>query len=93
MGSRWRPAAGRLDGIGIDSWAVDYGLLDADGALLGNSVHYRDTRTDGVMDRVVAEVGAEDIYATTGLQFLPFNTLYQLVADAGLRRLPVASLC
>jgi rhamnulokinase len=74
-------AAGHLDAIGIDSWAIDYGLLDASGALLGNPVHYRDPRTNGVLERVIAQLGAEKIYATTGIQFLPFNTLYQLLAD------------
>jgi rhamnulokinase len=82
--------AGGIDGIGIDSWAVDYGLLDAGGALLGNPVHYRDARTDGVMERVLAEIGAGDVYATTGLQFLPFNTLYQLVAAAGTPQMAAA---
>jgi rhamnulokinase len=47
---------GPVDGIGIDSWAVDYGLLDRDGALLGNPVHYRDARTDGVMEQVLSTV-------------------------------------
>jgi rhamnulokinase len=72
--------ANRLDAIGIDSWAVDYGLLDRSGALLGNPVNYRDSRTQGVMERVLSIVPAADIYASTGLQFLPINTLYQLVA-------------
>ena len=72
-----------LAGVGIDSWAVDYGLLDATGALVGNPVHYRDRRTEGVPDRVVAELGADYLYQTTGLQLLPFNTLFQLVAAAG----------
>ncbi|GHJ47156.1 carbohydrate kinase [Catellatospora sp. TT07R-123] len=72
--------AGGLDGIGIDSWAVDYGLLDGTGALIGNPVSYRDHRTDGVMEAVHAQVGAEHLYRTTGLQNLPFNTVYQLVA-------------
>ncbi|WP_436774694.1 rhamnulokinase [Yinghuangia sp. YIM S09857] len=67
--------------IGIDTWAVDYGLLDAWGDLLGNPVHYRDSRTDGVMDRVFATVPPTDIYRTTGLQFLTFNTIYQLAAE------------
>jgi rhamnulokinase len=71
---------GRVDGIGIDSWAVDYGLLDRHGALLGNPVHYRDARTEGVMERVLSTVPADDLYAVTGLQQLPFNTIYQLVA-------------
>jgi sugar (pentulose or hexulose) kinase len=73
-------AAGPVDSIGIDSWAIDYGLLDADGRLLGNPVHYRDERTNGVMERVLSQVPMEDLYATTGLQFLPFNTIFQLIA-------------
>ena len=73
-------AAGRVDSVGIDSWAVDYGLLDADGALLGNPVHYRDARTEGVAEKVWATVPAAELYAATGLQYAPFNTLYQLAA-------------
>ncbi|MFJ4555656.1 rhamnulokinase family protein [Streptomyces massasporeus] len=71
---------GRLDSVGIDSWAVDYGLLDADGALVGNPVHYRDSRTEGVAEKVWATVPAPELYAATGLQYAPFNTLYQLTA-------------
>jgi rhamnulokinase len=73
-------AAGQVDSVGIDSWAVDYGLLDADGALLGNPVHYRDARTEGVAERVWRTVPAEALYGVTGIQYAPFNTLYQLVA-------------
>lgn len=73
-------AAGQVDSVGIDSWAVDYGLLDAAGALLGNPVHYRDSRTEGVAEKVWATVPAEELYAATGLQYAPFNTLYQLTA-------------
>ncbi|MFE6287178.1 rhamnulokinase family protein [Streptomyces sp. NPDC057877] len=73
-------AAGQVDSVGIDSWAVDYGLLDADGALLGNPVHYRDPRTDGIAEKVWATVPAEELYGATGLQYAPFNTLYQLTA-------------
>jgi len=73
-------AAGQVDSVGIDSWAVDYGLLDADGELLGNPVHYRDSRTEGVAEKVWATVPAPELYAATGLQYAPFNTLYQLVA-------------
>ncbi|GAA5030175.1 rhamnulokinase family protein [Streptomyces siamensis] len=73
-------AAGQVDSVGIDSWAVDYGLLDADGALLGNPVHYRDSRTEGVAEKVWATVSAAELYAATGLQYAPFNTLYQLTA-------------
>ncbi|MET9405044.1 rhamnulokinase family protein [Streptomyces sp. NPDC002935] len=72
--------AGQVDSVGIDSWAVDYGLLDADGALLGNPVHYRDARTEGVAEKVWASVPAAELYAATGLQYAPFNTLYQLTA-------------
>jgi rhamnulokinase len=74
-------AAGRVEAIGVDSWGVDYGLLDASGELLGDPVHYRDERTAGMMERVAASLGAAEIYATTGIQFLPFNTLYQLIAE------------
>jgi rhamnulokinase len=79
-----------LASVGIDSWAVDYGLLDATGALLGNPVHHRDRRTDAVMERVAAELGVTRLYQTTGLQLLPFNTLFQLVAAAGTPQLEAA---
>jgi rhamnulokinase len=72
--------AGQLDSIGVDSWAIDYGLIDAAGELLGNPVHYRDSRTDGVMERVLETIPAPKLYQTTGIQFLPFNTIYQVVA-------------
>jgi rhamnulokinase len=81
---------GPVDAIGIDSWAVDYGLLDRTGALLGNPVHYRDERTAGVADQVLSKVPAEELYAVTGLQQLPFNTIYQLVAE-GTERLDAAA--
>ncbi|KUM99860.1 carbohydrate kinase [Streptomyces yokosukanensis] len=73
-------AAGPVDSVGLDGWGVDYGLLDADGALLGNPVHYRDARTEGVAEKVWATVPAARLYAATGVQYAPFNTLYQLVA-------------
>jgi rhamnulokinase len=75
--------AGPVDGIGIDSWAVDYGLLDASGGLLGNPVHYRDERTSGARENL-ERLGARELYATTGLQFLPFNTIHQLLAETRL---------
>jgi rhamnulokinase len=78
-GLRGAAAAYPLSGAGIDSWAVDYGLLDASGALLGNPVHYRDARTDGV----TVPVPAAELYAATGIQHLPFNTIYQLAAALG----------
>ena len=74
---------GPLHGIGIDSWAIDYGLLDRDGHLLGNPYSHRDSRTDGVAERVLAAVGPAELYATTGLQNLPFTTIYQLAAAQG----------
>ncbi|MYS51462.1 rhamnulokinase, partial [Streptomyces sp. SID6013] len=76
-------AAGPVASVGVDSWAVDHGLLDADGALLGNPVHYRDARTEGVPEKVWATLPAGELYAATGLQYAPFNTLYQLVAARG----------
>jgi rhamnulokinase len=78
--------AGPVDSIGIDSWAVDYGLLDGDGRLLGNPVHYRDGRTSGVAERMTGELGNAELYQVTGLQFLPFNTIYQLLAEPLLDR-------
>ncbi|MBI9115940.1 rhamnulokinase [Sanguibacter suaedae] len=80
----------RLAGVGIDSWAVDHGLLDADGVLLGNPVHYRDTRTDGVPERVYERVPARDHYAVNGLQTQPFNTEFQLAAAARTAQLAAA---
>jgi rhamnulokinase len=73
-------AAGDLAGIGVDTWGCDYALLGADGQLLDAPFHYRDRRTDGVLDAVVARVSRDRIYKVTGIQFLPFNTLYQLYA-------------
>jgi sugar (pentulose or hexulose) kinase len=79
-----------LAGVGIDSWAVDYGLLDGSGALLGNPIHYRDSRTVGVLERVSAQIPEPELYATTGLQQLPFNTLYQLVSALSTTAINVA---
>ena len=75
-----------LASAGIDTWGVDYGLLDATGALIGNPVHYRDSRTDGV----TVPVPAETLYAVTGIQHLPINTIYQLAAAAGTPALSAA---
>ncbi|MCX5536424.1 rhamnulokinase [Streptomyces sp. NBC_00006] len=71
---------GRVRSVGIDSWAVDYGLLDADNALLGNPYHYRDTRTDHTAEKLWATIPPQELYAATGLQYVPFNTIYQLTA-------------
>jgi rhamnulokinase len=75
--------AGELTSIGIDSWAVDYGLLDSTGALLGNPVHYRDRRTEGWIERTLDLVPAAELYAVTGLRVMPINTVFQLMAAAG----------
>jgi sugar (pentulose or hexulose) kinase len=69
-----------LASAGIDSWGVDYGLIDSAGALLGNPVHYRDARTDGMAARVHAGLPAAELYAVTGIAQLPLNTIYQLAA-------------
>ena len=66
--------------IGVDSWGVDYGLLDAYGSLIALPYHYRDARTDGVLEAVCEKLGKQEIYNRTGIAFLPFNTLYQLQA-------------
>lgn len=69
-----------IDCIGIDTWGVDYGLLDKDGKLLGNPYHYRDTRTDGMYDEAFKLVPKEEIFERTGIAFNWFNTLYQLLS-------------
>jgi rhamnulokinase len=71
-----------LDGVGVDTWGVDFGLIGRGDTLLGNPVHYRDARTDGMIEAAFARVPRERIYAITGLQFLPFNTVYQLLSLA-----------
>jgi len=70
----------RLESIGVDSWGVDYALIGERGKLLGNPYHYRDRRTNGAMEAVFERVSRDRIYAITGIQFLPINTLYQLYA-------------
>jgi len=69
-----------LAGIGIDAWGVDYALLGECGELLQNPYHYRDRRTEGIMEEVVSKVSRQEIYQATGIQFMPINTLYQLFA-------------
>lgn len=79
-----RQAASSLDGqvvsVGVDTWGVDFGLLGAGDELLANPRHYRDPHTDGVMEEVFDIVSREEIFAQTGLQFMQFNSLYQLRA-------------
>ena len=77
--------SGMLDGIGVDTWGVDFGLVGRGDTLLGNPVHYRDPRTNGMLEAAFARTSRERIYEITGLQFLPFNTVYQLLALASSR--------
>lgn len=72
---------GPLDAIGIDSWAVDYGLLDEEGRLLGNPQCYRSSRTLSAVDAVFDAMSPAELYARNGLQFQPFNSMFQLLAD------------
>ena len=75
-----RKLVGTLDSIGVDTWGVDYGLMDTNGFLLGQPFQYRDHRTDGVMEQVFSRIPRDVLYRRTGIQFLPFNTLFQLWA-------------
>ena len=70
-----------VSSIGIDTWGVDYGLLDRAGRLLYNPVHYRDTRTEGAQELVSRTVPAEELYRVAGIQTLNFNTVYQLAVE------------
>jgi rhamnulokinase len=72
---------GQVETLGVDSWAVDYGLLDAKGELLAPPHCYRDGRTDGVMAKLKNELGVDYIYGKTGIQFIFFNTMYQLFVE------------
>jgi rhamnulokinase len=67
-----------LASLGLDTWGVDFALLDKHGALLGNPYHYRDSRTDGMLTRAFQRFPRAEIFAQTGIQFMQINTLYQL---------------
>lgn len=71
----------RFDGIGVDTWGVDYVLIDPEGRVLGYPYHYRDARTDHVMAKAFTIVPKDDLYNAVGVQFLPFNTVFQLFAE------------
>ena len=90
-GLRAAARTSELDSVGIDSWGVDYGLLDHAGSLLGNPVHYRDARTAGAMPSILRRVPAGQLYAVTGIQQQPFNTIFQLAAAAGTPQLRAAA--
>ena len=72
--------SGGVDSIGIDTWGVDFALLGRDGSLLGNPRHYRDPHTEGVMEATFARTGRPEMFAATGIQFMRFNSLFQLLA-------------
>ena len=72
--------AGDIASVGIDTWGVDFGLLDRSGQLMGNPYHYRDVRTDGIPEKAFQKVSKEEIYERTGIAFQSFNTLYQLLS-------------
>jgi len=74
-------SGGALESVGVDTWGVDYGRLDASGELLELPFHYRDDRTQGVPDQVLAELRPSDLYTAAGLQVMNFNTIFQLVAS------------
>ncbi|HSR31826.1 MAG TPA: rhamnulokinase family protein [Anaerolineae bacterium] len=71
---------GDLASVGLDTWGVDFGLLAADDSLLGNPYHYRDSRTDGMMEAAFEIVPRDEIYRQTGIQFMQLNSLFQLLA-------------
>lgn len=73
---------GGFDAIGIDTWGVDFGLLDAHGQLVANPVHYRDERTVGMMEKAYEKVPQQELYDRTGIQLMRLNTVFQLVSLA-----------
>ena len=70
----------RIVSVGVDTWGVDFALLGRHDQLLGNPLHYRDSHTQGIMDKAFAIVSRDEIFADTGLQFMEFNSLFQLLA-------------
>jgi len=80
LGRCARAIEGTLSGIAVDTWGVDFALLDRRGCLLENPYHYRDRRTEGMMEVAFQRVPREEIYFRTGIQFMPINTLYQLLS-------------
>ncbi|MFF3835836.1 rhamnulokinase family protein [Streptomyces sp. NPDC002458] len=81
---------GPVTSVGIDTWAVDYGLLDSDGSLLGLPYHYRDERNTPAAEQVLARIDAQELYDVGGLQHLPFNTVFQLAAHRSAAQWPAA---
>src|SRR5215510_11153044 len=69
-----------IESIGLDTWAIDFALLDKNGSMLGNPFHYRDSRTDHMLDEAFKRMPRAEIFSNTGIQFMQINTLYQLLA-------------
>jgi rhamnulokinase len=82
--------AGEVAGVGVCTWGVDYALLDGDGRVLGLPFHYRDDRTAGMTERAFARVPQAELYERTGIQTMPLNTVFQLLADEGSSTLAAA---
>jgi len=80
IGKATKAAGGEVAGVGVDSWGVDFGLLDADGKLLENPYHYRDSQTEGMQGKAFEMMGKRSIYDNTGVQFMVLNSVYQLLA-------------
>jgi len=80
LGAAARQSGGPLVSVGVDTWGLDFALLARDGELLGNPVHYRDARTQGMLDAAFERVPRAEIFEATGIQFMPINSLYQLLA-------------
>ncbi len=80
-----------LRSVGVDAWGVDYALLDAGDRVLGLPFHYRDERTVGMVERAYARVPRDELYRTTGIQTMPINTVFQLLAEEGGESLAAAS--
>ncbi|MHB1572317.1 MAG: rhamnulokinase, partial [Solirubrobacteraceae bacterium] len=85
-----RERTGDLAGVGVDTWAIDYGLLDGRRRLLGLPHHYRDPRTVGMVELALSRVPAAELYEVTGTQAMPINTVFQLLADEGSAALAAA---
>jgi len=80
IGQAVKTADGKIGGIGVDTWGVDFGLLGADGQLIEKPYHYRDSRTNGMMDKAFTLMPKRRIYESTGIQFMQLNSLYQVLA-------------
>ncbi|MCS7223523.1 MAG: rhamnulokinase [Armatimonadetes bacterium] len=80
IGMAYRQFGDTLVSVGVDTWGVDFALLDAHDHLIGNPFHYRDKRTEGMMEEAFKRVPRDEIYRTTGIQFMRLNTLYQLLS-------------